>query len=465
MIFTKEKKDISAGSNKPQSLFERLKNKALDIWEYCSKGVWEDKRDTLKIRIVKTLNLTIRTFMSADLQSKACAMTYRTLLAIVPALALLFAIGRGFGFQNLLQNQVYQYLPSQRKALEMAFSFVDSCLAQASEGIFVGVGIIFLLWTLISLLDSVEESFNNIWGITADRPLARKVTDYLAIFIILPVLMICSSGLQIFMSTTIQKLLPFADITPFLGDLLDLASVALSWLFFAGAYMLIPNTKVRFQNALIAGVLAGTAFQILQWLFVTGQVYVAKYNAIYGSFSFLPLMLIWMQLSWLITLAGALVCCSSQNINMFSFEKQTDSISSGYRRKVSIAMLTVILKRFCKQEKPYNISELSAQFLIPPKLTGLVVNKLIECNLIVRLAVADGSPDETDPPLIPATSPEHYTLGHVLEVLDNHGESDFIPEFDQNFRLLTGILDKLSAQIENEAGDIRLADIQVNNIK
>ncbi len=89
MIFTKEKKDISAGSNKPQSLFERLKNKALDIWEYCSKGVWEDKRDTLKIRIVKTLNLTIRTFMSADLQSKACAMTYRTLLAIVPALALL----------------------------------------------------------------------------------------------------------------------------------------------------------------------------------------------------------------------------------------------------------------------------------------------------------------------------------------------------------------------------------------
>ena len=123
MIFTKKKKDISADSNKPQSLFERLKNKALDIWEYCSKGVWEDKRDTLKIRIVKTLNLTIRTFMSADLQSKACAMTYRTLLAIVPALALLFAIGRGFGFQNLLQNQVYQYLPSQRKALEMAFSF------------------------------------------------------------------------------------------------------------------------------------------------------------------------------------------------------------------------------------------------------------------------------------------------------------------------------------------------------
>lgn len=197
--------------------------------------------------------------------------------------------------------------------------------------------------------------------------------------------MICSSGLQIFMSTTIQKLLPFADVTPFIGDLIDLASVALSWLFFAGAYMLIPNTKVKFQNALIAGVLAGTAFQVLQWLFVTGQIYVSKYNAIYGSFSFLPLMLIWMQFSWLITLAGALVCCSSQNIGMFAFEKQTNNISSNYRRKVSVAILSVILKRFCKQEKPYNIAELSQEFSIPTRLTGIIVKFLLIVTLLSEL--------------------------------------------------------------------------------
>ena len=141
---------------KEPSRFDRLKQRVMNFWTYCAGGVWEDKRDTVKVNIVKTLNLTVRTFMSTDLQSKACAMTYRTLLAIVPALALLFAIGRGFGFQNMLQNQLYQYLPSQRRALEMAFSFVDSCLAQASEGLFVGVGIVFLLWTLISLLDSVK---------------------------------------------------------------------------------------------------------------------------------------------------------------------------------------------------------------------------------------------------------------------------------------------------------------------
>ncbi|WP_286528929.1 YhjD/YihY/BrkB family envelope integrity protein, partial [Duncaniella freteri] len=166
-----------------ESRYKSIYARVMAIWAYCSEGVWEDHRTTLKVNIIKTVNLTVKTFLSSNLQSKACAMTYRTLLAIVPALALVFAIGRGFGFQNLLQTQLFHYFPSQHKALEMAFSFVDSCLAQASEGIFVGVGLVFLLWTIISLLDSVEETFNEVWGVTVDRSIFRKVTDYLAICI------------------------------------------------------------------------------------------------------------------------------------------------------------------------------------------------------------------------------------------------------------------------------------------
>ena len=440
---------------------ERTKTKALRLWKYCSVGVWEDKRDNLKVNIDKTLNLTVRTFMSSDLQSRACAMTYRTLLAIVPALALLFAIGRGFGFQNLLQNQLYQYFPSQHRALEMAFSFVDSCLAQASEGLFVGVGIVFLLWTLISLLDSVEESFNDIWGVRADRPIARKVTDYLAICIILPVLMICSSGLQIFMSNTVQHLLPFDFLSPILEDVFDIVSVVFAWLFFAGAYMLIPNTKVKFQNALISGALAGTAFQVLQWLFVSGQIYVSKYNAIYGSFSFLPLMLIWVQLSWLITLAGALICCSAQNIFMFSFERQTNNISVQYRRKVCLAILTVILRRFKNGETPYNIADLSKHFVIPLKLTGIIVNYLFDCELIIKALPQNGGEDLTDPPLVPAMSLERYKLGHVINILGNHGEKDFIPELDSKFAHLMNICDRISQQIEKSADTTMLSEIEL----
>ncbi|MCM1295313.1 MAG: YihY/virulence factor BrkB family protein [Muribaculaceae bacterium] len=442
--------------------WQKLYNRCLALWEYCSSGVWEDVRSNFRVNTIKTVNLTVRTFMSTDLQSKACAMTYRTLLAIVPALALLFAIGRGFDLQNLLQKELYGYFPSQSKALDMAFSFVDSCLAQASEGIFVGVGIVFLLWTIISLLINVEDTFNEIWGITNGRSIFRKVTDYLAICIILPILMTCSGGIQIFMSNTIQKLLPFDTITPIVSWMLDCMSYVFGWLFFVGVYMLIPNTKVHFKNALLAGVLAGTAFQVLQWLFITGQLYVAKYNAIYGSFSFLPLMLIWMQLSWLITLAGALICCSSQNIFLFSYEKQIDGISSNYRRKVTLAVLTVITHRFKHEMEAVNIDQLCHICIIPPKLVRNITHYLLECGLINKIVPRDEHEIEDDLPLQPSMDLSFYTIGNVLNRLASHGMTDFIPEFNENFSELNALCDKITSQIATSNQNTLLADISFN---
>lgn len=439
--------------------FRQLKADIIKAWAYCREGVWEDNRNIFKVNIVKTLNLTVRSFLSSNLQSQACALTYRTLLAIVPALALLFAIGRGFGFKNLLQSQLYEYFPSQHKALEIAFTFVDSCLAQASEGIFVGIGIIFLLWTLISLLGSVESSFNDIWGVKSSRPFVRKVTDYLAICIILPVLMICSGGLRILMSETIRTIMPIEFIRPVATDLLDLASIILGCLVFAGAYMLIPNTKVRFKNAFFTGIIAGIAFQTLQWFFVSGQVYVSKYNAIYGSFSFLPLMLIWLQLSWLITMTGALICRSSQEIFLFSYERQTANISDSYRMKICIAVLTVIVRRFKDGKSPLNNSEISSKFSIPPRLTSLIVSQLLDSNLVVRIS-ADND-DDNDSPLIPTTSPEHYTLGHVTNILSNHGESEFLTKFDREFKSLIKICDDLDVDFRKQASSVKLAEISL----
>ena len=146
---------------KKPSIASRLNSiwlRGLALWNYCYTDVWSDTRNTWKVNVVKTLNLSSRAFFNADLQTRAAALTYNTLLAIVPAMALLFAIGRGFGFQNLLQNQLFNYFPAQSKAIEAALSFVDSYLAQASEGVFVGVGIVLLLWTLISLLGNVEKA-------------------------------------------------------------------------------------------------------------------------------------------------------------------------------------------------------------------------------------------------------------------------------------------------------------------
>lgn len=417
-------------SSPSQSRFAAYVAKVMAWWRYVSVGVWRDQRRTWKVNTVKTINLSVRSFLSSDLQSQACALTYSTLLAIVPALALLFAIGRGFGFQDLLKQQLYSYFPSQRSALDAAFNFVDSYLAQASEGIFVGVGIVFLLWTMISLLSNVETSFNSIWRVRQGRTFMRKITDYLAILLVLPVLMICGSGLSILMSTALRNLLPYEWSGSAVTLILDCASYVITWVFFAAAYMLIPNAKVKPLSAMISGVVVGTAFQVLQWLFLTGQLYVSKYNAIYGSFSFLPLMLIWLQLVWLITLIGGVLCYASQNIGQFNFSDDVDNISLDYRRSVILVIMAIICKRFVQQKRPLNSSEIAQTYNLPAKLVTRLVLDLHRVKLISFIA----APGELlEHPLQPAVDVSGLTVGEVIRRLQTDGASNFIPDFSSHY--------------------------------
>ncbi len=413
------------------------KRKTLNLWNYALKGVWHDRRNSLWVRMVKTINLTVKSFLSTDLQSTACALTYRLLLAIVPALALIFAIGRGFGFQNILTSQLLDYFPSQRRALEVAMRFVDSYLAQASEGLFVGVGIVVLLWTLISLISSVEGAFNRIWCIKQGRTLWRKITDYTAIFIILPILMVCGSGLTAFMQSSVEDYLPF--MTPLVTASLDLASVLLIWLFFTGLYMLVPNTKVKFKNALPAGILAGVTYQILQWLFVSGQVYVSKYNAIYGGFAFLPLLLIWLQLVWLFTLTGALLCYSAQSISDYALDEDIFGISFNYRRRIGVGMLAVMVQRYSAGKTPLGAVDLERSFGIPLRLVQILLAEMEDMHLIIRV-IKPGRKGVTC--YQPARDLTQMTVGQAVDTFRNHGTTDFIPVFSIDFKALTDTLDR-----------------------
>ncbi len=406
-------------------------DRCLRIWNYCSDGVWNDSRRNWKVNLVKTVNLTVTSFLNQDLQSRSCALTYRTILAIVPALALLFAIGRGFGLQDVLKDELIKYFPSQQQVLTQSFGFVDSYLSEASGGIFVGVGIVFLLWTLISLLSSVEDSFNMIWQVSKGRLFWRKVTDYLAIFILLPVLMICASGLTLFMTTSLKTLLPYDFIDSALPVILDCLSVVLSWLFFAGSYMLIPNTKVNPVNALISGIAVGTVYQILQWLFISGQMYVAKYNAIYGSFSFLPLMLIWLQLVWLITLIGGVICFASQNISEFNFGKKIQQISMDYRMQVTLAVMSIIARRFSGNESPLSSDEISSKYGLPINLIRPIIGDLHSAGLINIIQGADN--DMSTHKLQPSMEVSGLTVGFVMDRIYRHGATGFIPGFDDRF--------------------------------
>lgn len=458
---SKSDPEVAETRGKKAGFFSKLVSKATTFYEYIMGGVWSDTRGSWKVKILKTLSLTVKSFFNSDLQTRAAALTYQTVLAIVPALAMLFAIGRGFGFQNLLKSQIFSYLPAQKSAWEQAFKFVDSYLAQASEGLFVGIGIPFLLWTLISLISNVEDCFNKIWGVPRGRSLWRKITDYTAIFLILPVLMICSSGITVFMSSTLQAALPFDFMSPVIGWLLDGASFVLTWLFFAGAYMLIPNTKVYFKNALVAGILAGSAFMILQWLFVSGQIYVTKYNAVYGSFSLLPLLLIWLQLVWLITLAGALVCYSSQNIFQFSFSNEIAGISKDYRWRITLAVLSAVVSRFMSEEKPLSDRDLANTYGLPLTLVTDSANLLVECGLLQRVVIGK----ETDIfGLSPAKDPMSLTVVQVFEIINTHGNRGFIPDFDKRFGAVNAIIDKVEKSTGDAISDVWLYQLEVKDV-
>lgn len=455
------KPENQTSGNRLLNKWNHIAGQCVAVWDYASAGVWRDQRRNWKVSLVKTLNLSIRSFLSTDLQGQACALTYRTLLAIVPALALLFAIGRGFGFQDVLKDQLYSYFPSQKSALNAAFNFVDSYLAQASEGVFVGVGIVFLLWTMISLLSNVETSFNQIWRVRQGRTMMRKITDYLAILLVLPVLMICGSGLSLLMSTTLIDLLPFAWSGTAITMLLDCASYVITWLFFAGAYKLIPNAKVKPLNALMAGVVVGTAFQILQWLFLSGQLYVAKYNAIYGSFSFLPLMLIWMQLVWLITLIGGLLCFASQNIGQFNFGDDVDNISLVYRRSVVLAITAIICKRFVQQKTPLNSSQIAETYNLPAKLVTQIVLELKKVKLISFIA----APGELlEHPLQPAVEVSGLTVGEVIKRLQTDGDSDFIPDFDSDYASVVKESNAITDAMIKVANETAIISLNVKDV-
>lgn len=392
-----------------------------DIWRITENEVSGLKE--LYINIIKTLILAFRGFMEEKLQTKASALTYSTLLSIVPMLAVLLGIAKGFGLQATVREELYDYFPGHVMELSKAFEFVERYLAQAQGGVILGVGLIFLLYTVVNLISAIEDTFNEIWQIQKSRPWYRRVSDYLALFVIVPVLMTASSGLSIFMGTLQSSFLgQYLFLTPVTGWILKLVPFVITSLVFTGLYIFLPNTKVRFLNGLIAGLIAGCAFQLFQNLYISGQIWVSKYNAIYGSFAALPLLLLWLQLSWLICLFGAEIAFASQNVRKFSFERDSQHISRRYKDFLTLLIASLITKRFAEQQPPYTADELSTTYRIPIRLTSQILFQLKRLGIINEV---NYGVDERVIHYQPAMDIHQLTVSYLMDKMDREGSEDF----------------------------------------
>ena len=268
-------------------------------------------------KIYHKLYLTIRFFTEKRVMTQASALTYSTLLAIVPMLAVVFAIARGFGYNKYIEIWFREVLSSQPQVADVIVSFVNSYLVHTKSGIFLGVGLIFMLYTVLMLVNNVEETFNQIWQVNNSRPILRSFANYLAMFFLFPIIIVVSTGLSVFMETMADSMDNLAVLVPFIHKLLQYSPYMLMSLFFIVLYVYMPNTEVRLSCAIIPGILAGIAMQVLQVVYIHSQIWVTGYNAIYGSFAALPLFMLWIQISWTICLFGAQLTYTNQNLNRF----------------------------------------------------------------------------------------------------------------------------------------------------
>lgn len=259
---------------------------------FLNDGIWRITEDEVSAKQKRTYNilkisfLAVQQFTEDKIMTRASALTYSTLLSIVPILAILFAIARGFGFDNLIESELRNSIANEQS--ELIITWVKSYLNHTKNGIFVGVGLIMLLWTILNLTDTIEQTFNYIWQVNKPRTLYRKITDYFSILLLLPLLFVISSGLSIFMSTFLKELDNFKLLAPLFQFAIRLIPYILIWGMFIGLYVFIPNTKVKLKHAIIPGIIAGTAFQAFQYIYIGSQIWVSGYNAIYGSFAAHP---------------------------------------------------------------------------------------------------------------------------------------------------------------------------------
>lgn len=269
--------------------------------------------------IYRTLELTIRFFTAKRVMTQASALTYSSLLAIVPILAVIFAIARGFGYNKYIEIWFRDALSSQPQVADILAGFVNSYLVHTQSGIFLGVGLLFMLYTVLMLVNNVEETFNQIWQVSNSRPIIRSLTNYLAMFFVFPIIIVVSMGLSIFMATIANKMGDLMILGPALSALLDFSPYLLLSLLFIWLYVYMPNTDVKLKSAIVPGILAGIAMQLLQLFYIHSQIWVTGYNAIYGSFAALPLFMLWLQISWTICLFGAQLTFTNQHMNRYGF--------------------------------------------------------------------------------------------------------------------------------------------------
>lgn len=435
-----------------------LKFLKIDIWNIQSRHLSGKK--SFLLRQLRLVLLAAHGIREDRLQLRASALTYYTLLAIVPIMAMAFAIAKGFGFETSLEERLLQEFPGYEAAMAQVVTSAHNLLERTKGGMMAGIGIIILFWASINVLNHLEQSLNDIWDVKKSRSIWRKFSDYLTIMVLSPVLVILSSSVTVYIKTQIAAIVEgvslLGSISPLIYFLLKLLPFVIIWILFTLIYLLMPNTKVRFTSGVLAGFIAGGLYQILQHTYINFQFLIAKYNAIYGSFAALPLFLIWLHLSWMIVFFGAEISFAHQNIGTFEFDQESRQVSFGMKKLLALMISHLVVQRFAAAGTPFTMTQMSARLEIPIRLVHRIVADLAESGILSEVEMAE--PDE--PAYQPAVDTGLLSMGYIVNALEKLG-SDNIPilQTDET-KALFASLTAFQRTIDQSADNLLLKDLK-----
>jgi membrane protein len=446
-------------------LKDRLQRKISSTVQFLKADIWRLQAHKLPPRRSFWVNqlrislLAIRRFVDDKCDLRASALTFYSLLSIVPIVAMAFAIAKGFGFEKTLGDQLLENLQGHEEVAERIIGFAQSLLENTRGGAIAGVGIVVLFWTVIKVLGNIETSFNDIWGVKTPRSMGRKLADYLSVMMICPVLIITASSLTVLVTTRVAVMVEQLAFLGYLGDLvillLKILPYGVIWLVFTFIYVFMPNTKVELKSALWGGILAGTIYQLVQLAYISFQIGVTKYGAIYGSFAALPLFLVWLQLSWLIVLFGAEVSFARQNVATYEFEEDCLKVSHFFRRMTALLITYVCVKRFVNVETPLTATEIARDLEVPIRLVRSVLFELTEARVLSEVY----SDSHEDVAYQPGCDIDRLTVAGVIDRLDQRG-IDTIPMAESmNLNKLREIVRRFHDMNEQSPANLKLQEL------
>lgn len=430
---------------------------------YLNTDIWRirladyPRTKSLLLQQLRIVALALRGYREDSCKFRASALTFYSLLSIVPVIAMLFGIAKGFGLEKRVETEILARFKGQEEVAQRIVTFANSLLENAQGGLVAGVGVMILFWSVIKVLGNIEYSFNEIWGVTKPRSLGRKFSDYFSLILVCPILMVVAGSATVVVSSQVRLLLEKIPFLNFLGPALLLPLKLLPyctlWVTFTFIFIFMPNTKVKLKSGLVAGVVAGTLFQLVQWAYINLQIGAAQYGAIYGSFAALPLFLVWLQMSWLILLLGAEIAFAVQNVQTYEFEPDCLSISHSRRILLSLLIVKLIVTRFCAGESAWDASVISRALEIPIRLVRQILQELVEANILSEIRKRE---EDKEVLYQPARDVATLTIKRIVDALENRGDSHVPVVASEELKKLTDTVAALDEVVERAPANVPL---------